>query len=47
MGKMPLLLRGKAKVQVEIDLYASCYNIKRLLNIEPMEILLEKVANWR
>ena len=47
MGKMPLLLRGKAKVQTEIDLYASCYNIKRLLNIEPMEVLLEKVAKWR
>jgi len=46
MGKMPLLLRGKEKVQAEIDLYATCYNIKRLLNIEPMEVILGKIANW-
>ena len=46
MGQIPLLLRGKEKVQVEIDLYATTYNIKRLLNIEPMEVLLQKVADW-
>lgn len=46
MGQIPLLLRGKEKVQVEIDLYATTYNIKRLLNIEPMEVLLQKVAAW-
>lgn len=46
MGQIPLLLRGKEKVQVEIDLYATTYNIKRLLNIEPMEVLLQKVAEW-
>ena len=46
MGQIPLLLRGKKKVQVEIDLYATAYNIKRLLNIEPMEVLLQKVAEW-
>lgn len=47
MGQVPLLLRGEEKVQVEIDLYATCYNIKRLLNIEPMDVLLKKVADWR
>lgn len=34
MGKIPLLLRGKEKVSTEINLYATAYNIKRLLNIE-------------
>ena len=46
MGQIPLLLRSKEKVQVEVDLYATSYNIRRLLNIEPMEVLLKKVANW-
>lgn len=47
MGQLPLLLRGREKVQVEVDLYATCYNLKRLMNIEPMEVLLQKVADWR
>lgn len=34
MGKIPLLLRGKRKVQTEIDLYATTYNIKRLLKVK-------------
>jgi len=46
MGQIPLLLRGKDKVQVEIDLYSTCYNLKRLINIEPMDILLLKIQNW-
>jgi transposase len=46
MGKIPLLLRGKEKVQVEIDLYATCYNLKRLMNIEPMDKLIQKITNW-
>ncbi len=33
MGKQPLRLRGKPKVQIEIDLYATVYNLRRLLNI--------------
>lgn len=46
MGQIPILLRGKEKVQAEIDLYATCYNIKRMLNIEDMHILLNKLASW-
>ena len=46
MGQIPLLLRGKEKIQVEIYLYGTTYNIKRLLNIEPIEVLLQKVADW-
>ena len=47
MGQIPLLLRGKEKVQVEIDLYSTCYNLKRLMNLEPMDLLLLKIQNWR
>ena len=46
MGQIPLLLRGKEKVQVEIDLYSTCYNLKRLINLESMDILLLKIQNW-
>lgn len=33
MGKIPLLMRGKKKVQIEIDLYSTSYNLKRLIKI--------------
>jgi len=46
MGQIPLFLRGIEKVQVEIDLYATCYNLKRLMNIEPMDKLMQKIADW-
>lgn len=46
MGKIPFLLRGKQNVQVEIDLYSTCYNIKRLLTLEKMDVLLLKLQNW-
>jgi len=46
MGQIPLLLRGKEKVQVEIDLYSTCYNLKRLINLETMDVLLLKIQNW-
>lgn len=47
MGQIPILLRGKEKVQVEVDLYSTCYNLKRLTNIETMQLLLQEVQNWR
>ncbi len=49
MGKVPLLLRGKEKVQIELNLYTTSYNLKRLGNLKPMGILLEEVTNynWR
>lgn len=49
MGKFCFLLRKKHKVQIEIDLYATAYNLKRLINIENMEYLLQKVGkyNWK
>lgn len=46
MGKIPLLLRGKTKVQTEMNLYSTAYNLIRLINIENMDELLEKVMGF-
>jgi transposase len=46
MGKLCLLLREKYKAQIEVDLYATAYNLKRLINIESMEYLLQKVSKY-
>ena len=40
------LLTGKAKVQIELDLYTTAYNFKRLINIDKMELLLQKAENY-
>lgn len=45
MGKFHFLLTGKVKVQIELDLYATAYNFKRLLNIDNMGLLLQKAEN--
>ncbi len=49
MGKFCFLLRKKHKVQIEVDLYSTAYNLKRLINIEDIEYLLQKVGkyNWK
>jgi hypothetical protein len=47
MGQIPILLRGKKKVQIEMDLYATGYNLIRLRNTSPVSELLEKLAIWR
>lgn len=46
MGQIPIKLRGKEKVQIEIDLISTAYNFKRLINIEPFEKLMQKLLNW-
>jgi transposase len=46
MGKMGFLLRSKCKVQVEVDLYTTVYNLKRLITIENMESLMIKVRTY-
>lgn len=46
MGKIPLLLRSRKKVQIEIDLYATAYNLRRLLNLQPMSELMRMVAAY-
>ena len=49
MGKIPLKLRGLAKVQTEIDIYVTSYNLKRLLGInETLQIIKAvKAYNWK
>ena len=47
MGKLCFLLRKNYKAQIEVDLYATAYNIKRLINIENMQYLLQKVNEYR
>jgi len=49
MGKFCFLLRKKHKVQIEVDIYATVYNLKRLINIENMQDLIHKVEkyNWK
>ena len=46
MGKIPLLLRGKVKVAIEIDIYATAYNLKRLINIESHHKLRESIREY-
>jgi transposase len=46
MGKFHFLLTRKKKVQIEIDLYATAYNFKRLLNIDTMDLLMQKAENY-
>lgn len=48
LGKIPLRLRGKEKVQIEIDIATTAYNLKRLLALDTMENLLKRVqtSNW-
>jgi transposase len=46
MGKFPLRLRGKEKVQAEIDIFTTAYNIKRLISLENMENLLNMASNF-
>lgn len=48
MGKFNFLLTGKEKVQIEFDLYATAYNLKRLLNCAEMTVLTKQMMkyNW-
>ena len=47
MGKIPLLLRCKDKVQTEINIYTTAYNLKRLINIESFDRLMEMIKGYR
>jgi transposase len=48
MGKIPLLLRGRGKVDTEINIYTTAYNIKRLLSLKKSAELIEmiKLYDW-
>ncbi len=49
MGKHCFILTKKHKVQIEIDLYSTAYNLKRMLNIENLSTLMNQVKeyNWK
>lgn len=43
LGKIPLLLRGMPKVQIEIDLAITALSLKRLLALDSMENLIQRI----
>ena len=45
-GKLPLLLRGVAKVATEMNLYATAYNLIRLLNCSSWDTINEQIASY-
>jgi len=49
MGKHCFILTGKKKVQIEIDIYSTVYNIKRLLNVASFNQIKEQIEkyNWK
>lgn len=47
MGKIPLLLKGREKVSTEVNLYATAYNIRRLLNIESFDDIMELIVGYQ
>ena len=47
MGKTQLLLRGNPKVQIEMDLYGTAYNLRRILNIVSFDELAEMIAGYQ
>ncbi len=46
MGKTQLLLRGRPKVQIEMDLYGSVYNLRRLMNLVSVDVLSEMIHGY-
>lgn len=48
MGKFNFLLTGKEKAQIELDLYTTAYNIKRLMNCGETMGLMGQISkyNW-
>jgi len=46
MGQIPILLRSTEKVQIEMDLYSTGYNLIRLRSIELVSTLLKKLEKW-
>ena len=46
MGKIPLLLRGREKVDTEINIYTTAYNIKRLISLKDSTELIEMINRY-
>lgn len=47
MGKFNLLLKGKAKAQIEFDYYTAAYNLKRLIGCTPVSDLIVNIENYK
>mgnify|MGYP006295923431 CR=1 FL=1 len=47
MGKHCFLLTRIPKVQVEVDIYSTAYNLKRLINIEGMDRIIEQINAYK
>ena len=46
MGHIPILLRGKRKVQIEMDLYSTAYNLKHLFKGRTVSEMLAQLSQW-
>lgn len=46
MGQIPLKLRGKEKVETEINIYSSAYNIKRLINLNSFTNIIGLINDY-
>jgi|WetSurMetagenome_2_1015567.scaffolds.fasta_scaffold136370_1 transposase len=46
-GKIPLLLRGRAKVATEINLLTTAFNLKKLFNLKPFGIIYAEITSQR
>jgi len=47
MGKHCFLLTTRQKVQIEVDIYSTVYNLKRLFNIEGMDRIREQINAYK
>ena len=47
MGKIPIKLRGIAKVQTEMNLYHIAYNFKRLMNVQRYPVLINQIEKHK
>ena len=46
MGKIPIKLRGIKKVETEISLYSTAYNIKRMMNIDSYQSIMKSINEY-
>lgn len=46
MGKIPILLRGRQKVQIEFNIYGTVYNLKRLIAVEQFHSLMQRLESY-
>ena len=47
MGSIQILLRGREKVDAEINLLSTCYNLKRLFNISAYKTIIAQIMGYK